>query len=131
MGKPARVALSGRLLETPGNRRPREMTVAPRNRGEQNPAYRPSPTRVFLLTSFRWLCTILHTGSTVGGGHSLAVAGGREPAVEVVCGADERQVREGLGEVAEVLRLWAQLLTVQSQVVGVAKHLLEEEARLL
>jgi len=34
-----------RPLETPGNRRPREMIVAPSNRGEQNPAYRPSPTR--------------------------------------------------------------------------------------
>jgi hypothetical protein len=33
------------------------------------------------------------------------VAGGREPAVEIEGGADERQVRERLREVAEVLRL--------------------------
>src|SRR5713101_8587487 len=60
---------------------------------------------------------------------SRGVAGGRETAVEIEGGADERQVRERLGEVAEVLRLRAQLLTVQSQVIGVAEHLLEEEPR--
>ena len=41
-----------RPLETPGNRRPREMIVAPLNRGEQNPAYRPSPTRVLSSSTY-------------------------------------------------------------------------------
>ena len=41
-----------RPLETPGNRRPREMIVAPLNSGEQNPAYRLSSTRVFLSSSY-------------------------------------------------------------------------------
>jgi hypothetical protein len=40
-----------RPLETPGNRRPREMIVAPFNRGEQNPAYRLSSARVFSFRS--------------------------------------------------------------------------------
>src|SRR5207245_7957595 len=67
----------------------------------------------------------------IGGRRSSGVAGGGEPAVQVVGGADERQVGEGLGKVAEVLGLRAQLLAVQAQVVGVAEHLLEEESRLL
>src|SRR5436309_7079048 len=62
---------------------------------------------------------------------SPGMAGGREPAVEIEGGADERQVRERLGEVAEVLCLRTQLLAVQSEVIGVAEHLLEEEPRLL
>ena len=62
---------------------------------------------------------------------SPGVAGGRESAVEIEGGADERQVRERLGEVAEVLRLGTELLAVQAQVTGVAEHLLEEEPRLL
>ena len=41
-----------RPLETPGNRRPREMIVASLNREEQNPAYRPSSTRVLLSNSY-------------------------------------------------------------------------------
>ena len=61
---------------------------------------------------------------------SLVVAGRREPAVEVVCGTDEREVRERLREVAEVIGLRPQLLAVQPQMIGVAQHLLEEEARL-
>src|SRR6266542_492861 len=62
---------------------------------------------------------------------SPGVAGGREPSVEIEGGADERQVRERLGEVAKVLRLGAQLLAVQPQVIGVAEHFLEEEPRLV
>jgi hypothetical protein len=40
------------------------------------------------------------------------VAGGREPTIEIEGGADESQVRERLGEVAEVLGLRAQLHAV-------------------
>src|SRR5215831_18375100 len=56
------------------------------------------------------------------------VAGDRQPAIEIEGGADERQVRERLRKVAEVLGLKAELLAVQPQVIGVAEHLLEEEA---
>src|SRR5215467_5358354 len=58
---------------------------------------------------------------------SPEVAGSGEAAVEIEGGADEGQVREGLREVAEVLRLKPELLAVQPQVIGVAEHLLEEE----
>src|SRR5262245_48173125 len=59
------------------------------------------------------------------GWRSPSVAGGREPAVQIEGSADQRKVRERLGEVAEVLRLGAQLLAVQPEMVGVAEHLLE------
>src|SRR5262245_34497713 len=59
------------------------------------------------------------------------MAGGGEAAVEIEGGADEGQVREGLGEVAEVLRLKAKLLAVQPQVIGVPEHLLENEPGLV
>jgi|SRR5262245_45801143 len=62
---------------------------------------------------------------------SPGVAGGGEAAVEIEGGADEGQVREGLKEVAEVLRLKPELLAVQPQVISVAEHLLEEEPRLV
>src|SRR5215471_14791802 len=58
---------------------------------------------------------------------SPGVAGSRETPVEIEGGADERQVCERLGEVAEVLRLGPELLAVQPQVIGVAEHLLEEQ----
>ena len=90
-----------------------------------------TPTEFVALRQVIMTAEAAHDGSpqTVGG-PSPTVAGGREPAVEVVGGADEREVGEGLREVAEVLRLRPQLLTVQSQMIGVAQHLLEEEARL-
>src|SRR5437762_6585654 len=59
------------------------------------------------------------------------MAGGGEPAVEIEGGADQRQVRERLREVAEVLCLGAELFAVQPEVIGVAEHLLEDEARLV
>src|SRR5262245_11540902 len=58
-------------------------------------------------------------------------ARGREPAVEVERRTDQREVGERLREVAEVLPTMAELLAVEPQVVRVAEHLLEEEARLL
>src|SRR5262245_18841219 len=60
---------------------------------------------------------------------SPGMAGGRQSTVEIEGGADERQVRERLGEVAEVLRLVTELLAVEPEVIRVAQHLLEEEAR--
>src|ERR1700722_2664609 len=51
--------------------------------------------------------------------------------VEAVGGADERQVRERLGEVAERLAGQADLLRVKAQVVGVGQHLLEDEPGLV
>src|SRR5215469_2196469 len=48
-----------------------------------------------------------------------------ERAVEVERGADQRQVGEGLREVALLLAGTADLLGVQAQVVGVGEHLLE------
>src|SRR5262245_24173499 len=59
------------------------------------------------------------------------MAGGRQSTVEIEGGADEGEVRERLWEVAEVLRLKAELLAVQPEVIGVAQHLLEEEPRLV
>src|SRR5687768_503495 len=60
-------------------------------------------------------------------GSSVRVAGGREPPVKIVGGADQRKMREGLREVAEVLRSRTQFLAVKPQVVRVAEHLLKEE----
>ena len=59
------------------------------------------------------------------------MAGGGEPSIEIEGGADQRQVRERLREVAEVLCLGAELFAVQPEVIGVAEHLLEDEARLV
>src|SRR5215217_4953841 len=50
-----------------------------------------------------------------------------ERPAEVVGGADERQVREGLREVAQGLAAGSDLLRVEAEVVGVAEHLLEDE----
>src|SRR5262249_19967199 len=62
---------------------------------------------------------------------SRGVPGGRQSTVQIEGGTDEGQVRERLREVAQVLRLKAELLTVQPQVIRVAEHLLEEEPCLL
>jgi hypothetical protein len=59
------------------------------------------------------------------------VSGNREAAVEIERGADQREVGKGLREVAEVLGAWPQFLAIQSEVIRVAEHLLEEKARLL
>lgn len=62
---------------------------------------------------------------------SVRVPGDREPPVEIECGADEREVRERLREVPEVLSLGAELFAVEADVVRVPEHLFEEEARLV
>ena len=54
-----------------------------------------------------------------------------ERAVEVVGRRDQPEVRERLREVAERLAARADLLRVEPEVVGVAEHLLEHEARLV
>lgn len=48
-----------------------------------------------------------------------------ENAVEIGGGADERQMRECLGEIAQVFAARAQLFRVQPEMVGVADHLVE------
>src|ERR1700759_4158349 len=53
-----------------------------------------------------------------------------ELAVQVCCGADQCQVCEGLGEVAQLLTRGADLLGVKAEVVGVGKHFLEDKPRL-
>ena len=53
-----------------------------------------------------------------------------ERAVEVEGGADEGQVREGLGEVSQRLAAGSDLLRIETKMVGVAEYLLEEEAGL-
>jgi len=55
----------------------------------------------------------------------------REPPVQIVGGPDQRQEREGLREIAEELCPRAQLLTLQSHVIRIANHLVEEEPRLV
>src|SRR6476620_10973641 len=51
--------------------------------------------------------------------------------VEVDRGADQREVGEGLGEVALLLAGAADLLGVEAHVVGVGEHLLEGQPRLV
>ena len=53
-----------------------------------------------------------------------------ERAVEVEGSADEGQVREDLWEVSQRLAAGSDLLRIETEMVGVAKHLLEEEAGL-
>src|SRR5690606_22094670 len=61
---------------------------------------------------------------------SATLSRSRQRAVEEVRGADQPQVGERLGEVAEVLALGAELLRVESHVIGEAEHLGEREPRL-
>ena len=56
---------------------------------------------------------------------------GRQPPIQLVGGADQRHVGERLREIAEMLTAMADLLREEPQVIGVAEHLLEQEARLL
>src|SRR5688572_27272432 len=58
---------------------------------------------------------------------SPRMTGGRESPVEIERCADQREVREGLREVAEMLDLRAELLAIETQMIGVTEHLLEEE----
>src|SRR3954470_2307471 len=66
--------------------------------------------------------------TTVWGGGEARAMCSPELSVEGVGGADQREVREGLGEVAELLAGRPDLLGVQAEVVGVGLHLLERQA---
>src|ERR1700750_3145802 len=74
-----------------------------------------------------------HIPSSVSSADSLPPGLGAsiELAVEVDRGADQRQVAEGLREVAELLAGAADLLGEQAQVVSVGVHLLEHQPGLL
>ena len=50
-----------------------------------------------------------------------------EPLVQGEGGVDQREVGEGLGEVAKLLAGQADLLGIEPEVVGVGEHLLEDE----
>jgi hypothetical protein len=50
--------------------------------------------------------------------HCVVLAG-KDP-VQIGCGADQRQMREGLWEVAEMLAAWTNLFRVEPQMVGVS-----------
>ena len=52
-----------------------------------------------------------------------------EGAIEVERGADQSEMRKGLREIAERLALGAGLFGVEAEVIGVAEHAFEEEAR--
>src|ERR1700756_1671182 len=60
--------------------------------------------------------------------HRVVLAG-KDP-VQIGCGADQRQMRECLREVAEMLPTWTNLLRVQSEVVSVSQKFLEQKLRL-
>jgi hypothetical protein len=54
-----------------------------------------------------------------------------ELAVEVDGGADQREVGERLGEVAELLAGGSDFFGVEAEVVGVGEHLVERETRVV
>src|SRR5918998_5578899 len=68
-------------------------------------------------------------GLEEGSEHGLSARS--ERAVQVYRRADERQVREGLREVAEGLPRVPDLLGVEFEVIGVGEHLFQGEARLV
>jgi hypothetical protein len=51
--------------------------------------------------------------------------------VQGVGGADEAEVGEGLGKIAEVFAFRPEFLGIESDMIGVAQHLFENEASLL
>src|SRR5258708_21754128 len=61
----------------------------------------------------------------------LSFSPAAQRAVKVIRGANQRQVRKRLREVAQNLTAVAGLLSVQAEVVGVTEHLLEEQPRFL
>src|SRR5215211_2079841 len=81
-----------------------------------------------------WSCWV-SGGSPGAGGVQLWEGIDAGAVVELVVegdgGVDQRQVGEGLGEVAQLLAGLADLLGVQAQVVGVGEHLLEDQPGLL
>src|ERR1700722_17319071 len=55
----------------------------------------------------------------------------RERAVQISRSADQRQMRQGLRIISEVLSAPSQLLRIQPDVVGIAQHLLKNQPRLI
>src|SRR5262245_13485743 len=60
-----------------------------------------------------------------------SVSARAEGPVEVEGGADQGEVSEGLGEVAQGLAARAGLLGIETEMIRVADHLLEQEAGVL
>src|SRR5215208_4878713 len=69
----------------------------------------------------------MHPLCVVGSLESMRLAALSERTVEVEGGADEGQVGEGLGEVAQRLAAGSDFLGVEPEVVRVAQHLLEDQ----
>lgn len=55
--------------------------------------------------------------------HRVILAG--KGPVQVRCGADQRQMRECLGEVPEMLPAWTDLLRVEPKMVGISQEFLK------
>ena len=55
----------------------------------------------------------------------------RKSSVKIVGGTYQGEMSKGLGEISQVLPLVSKFLAIEADVVGVAKHFLEEEASLL
>ena len=68
-----------------------------------------------------------HLLCVVGSLESMQLAPPSERPVKVESGANEAQMREGLREVSQRLAAGPDLLGVESQVIGIAEHLLEDE----
>src|SRR2546425_911010 len=60
--------------------------------------------------------------------HRVVLA--RKDSIEICRGADQRQMRECLGEVAEMLPAWTNLLRVEPQMVGVSQKFLKQQLSL-
>src|SRR5260370_41802903 len=56
--------------------------------------------------------------------HRVVLAG-KDP-VQICCAADQRQMRECLGEVAEVLAAWTNLLPGEPKMVGVSQEFFKQ-----
>src|SRR5215475_11457533 len=54
-----------------------------------------------------------------------------ESSIQVVCGADERQMRKGLREISQRLAARTGLLRVQAKMVRVTVHPLEDQSRFI
>src|SRR5579875_3120644 len=50
--------------------------------------------------------------------------------IDVITGANEREMREGLGEISQCLSTWADFLSVEIDMIGVGKQLFQTETGL-
>ena len=51
----------------------------------------------------------------------------RQAAIQIVGGADQGQMREGLRKISQVFAPWPQFLGVETEMVGIAESLFKEE----